>query len=257
MKSKQPRAQSLHQYCASTIALLLLLAASGNSAAQDRIYTNRPGFSVSPYVLKPGVWQLESGIHYEKGNQGAGSSLLSLPLPSVRYGLMDETEVLLEWDGISRFRSDNNNATGITDPSIGVKFQLTEDQAAAAFAFQVGLSLPIGEDEFSSNSWDPSIGLAWAHSGSLLLAGTAVLRKSGGDYQVDNGIKIILETSTNSSGFFEWEANIPNSGGVVHKLNGGFLWLPAPHMQWDINAQVGLNDRAPDYGLGLGFSYRY
>jgi hypothetical protein len=257
MKSEQPRVQSVHQYCAPTIALLSLLAASGDSVAQDRIDTNRPGFSASPYVLKPGVWQFESGINYEKGNQGAGSSLLSLPLPSFRYGLMDETEVLFEWDGISRLRSQSSNATGVTDLSVGLKFQLTEDQAATAFAFQAGLSVPIGEDEFSSNSWDPSIGLAWAHSGLLSLAGTALLSKSGGDYQLDNGIKIVLDTSTNSSGFVEWEANIPDSGGAAHKLNAGLLWWPALHIQWDINGTVGLNDRAPDYALGMGFSYRF
>lgn len=242
----------------STLRLLVLsLLCAAPVVAQDRIDTNRPSFSTSPVVLKPGVWQLETGIDYERDNTGAGFSSVTLPAASLRYGLQQEMELLFDWSGVSRVSSGGQSETGVTDASVGIKFQISEDDARTAFGFVADLSIPIGDAAFSSDKWNPSIGVAWAHSASLNWAGTAKLTKNGSDYQLDNGVLLSFATSENSTAFVEWEANIPESGGAAHKLNGGYLWWRGPMMQFDVNASLGLNDRAADYGLGLGWSYRF
>jgi hypothetical protein len=243
----------------STLRLLVLslLCAAPVAAAQDRIDANRPSFSTSPVVLQPGAWQLETGIDYQRDNTGAGSSSVTLPAASLRYGLQQEIELLFDWSGVSRVSSGGQSETGVTDASVGIKFQVSEDDAKTAFAFVADLSIPIGDAAFSSDRWNPSIGVAWANSASLTWAGTAKITNNGGDYQLDNGVLLGFATTENSTAFVEWEANIPDSGSAAHKLNGGYLWWRGPMVQFDVNASLGLNDQAADYGLGLGWSYRF
>ena len=126
--------------------------------------------------------------------------------------------------------------------------------AQMAFLFQV--SVPIGGDDVTSDSWDPGIAFIWALSGGLNLAGTVTLSEFDGDFQVDNGLKLPFAFSNAHSGFLEWEANLPESGGTSHWLNAGYQWLLEERMQVDFNAGVALNDRAGDYRLGVGFSIR-
>ena len=237
--------------------VLSLLCAAPVATAQDMINTNRPSFSTSPVVLKPGVWQLETGIDYQRDNSGAGSYSVTLPAASLRYGLREDIEVLLDWSGVSRVSSGGQSETGVTDASVGIKIQISEDNARTAFAFVADLSIPIGDAAFSSDRWNPSIGVAWASSASLDWAGTTKITKNGSDYQLDNGVLLSFATSENSTAFVEWEANIPESGSDTHKLNGGYVWWRGSNVQFDVNASLGLNDQAADYGLGLGWSYRF
>lgn len=257
---KNRSARKVARIIRKSVLLLLplpLIGVTHGSFAQDAIDTHRPGFSASPYVLSPGAWQIETGLSYERDLDGAGSTLVTLPSALLRYGATDEMEVLFSWDGLSRSSTGSGTSTGITDASVGIKFQVTDSQASTGVAFFAALSVPIGDAEFSSDKWDPSIGVAWAHSGLLNWGGTAQLTKHGSDYQLDNGVKITFATSADSSAFAEWEANIPDSGAAAHKLNGGYVWRRGLGIQFDVNASVGLNDAAADYILGLGYSYRF
>ena len=243
----------------STLRLLLslLLVTPPISLAQDRIDTNRPSFSSSPYVLTHRSWQIETGIDYEKNSTGAGSTSLTLPSALLRFGLADDVELHVEWDGVSRSKSDGRTSTGITDASIGIKIQVSGDQARTVAAFLAELTVPVGDAAFTSDRWDPTIGIAWVHAGSLNWAGTAKITKKGSKYQFDNGVVLSFVTSANSSTFVEWEASIPDAGSTIHKLNGGFLWWHGPAIQFDVNGSLGLIDEAADYKLGLGWSYRF
>jgi hypothetical protein len=236
---------------------LFLLVAPLNSPAQDRIDTNRPSFSSSPYVLSRGNWQIETGIDYEKSSTESDTTSLTLPSALLRFGLADVVELHVEWGGVTRSRSDGNTTTGITDASIGVKIQVTGDQARTMAAILAELTVPVGDTAFTSDRWDPTIGIAWAHAGSLNWAGTAKITMNDSDYQFDNGVVLSFASSANSSTFVEWEANVPEGGSTIHKLNGGFLWWQGPVIQFDVNGSLGLNDEAADYKLGLGWSYRF
>ena len=239
------------------LLLVFLLVAPMVSSAQVRIDTNRPSFSSSPYVVSNGSWQIETGIDFESSGKGSDSDSLTLPSALVRFGSSDDLELYAEWDGVTRSKSNGNTSTGITDATIGVKIQLTGDDAKTVTALIAELSVPIGDSEFTSDSWDPTIGIAWAHAGSLNWAGTAKITNKDSGYQFDNGVVLSFATSANSSTFVEWEANVPEDGDTIHKLNAGFLWWHGPAMQFDINGSVGLNDEAADYKLGFGWSYRF
>ena len=123
-----------------------------------------------------------------------------------------------------------------------------------ALLFQ--MSVPTGDSDFSSDRWDPSLAFIWAYGGDFSIAGTVKVSDFKGGYQLDNGLKVPFSWGDTHSGFIEWEVNMPQGGGNTHWLNGGYLWLVEDHIQLDFNAGLGLNDRAADYRLGVGFSIR-
>ena len=224
------------------------------AALAQAIDTNRPGFSFSPNVVAPGEWQMETGLIYARIDSDADAT--TLPLAEFRYGIDDQVELFIS--SLSWVDSDmgGGNASGFLDPTIGAKVSVSDAGATANMAFLFQLSVPIGGNEVTSDSWDPSIAFIWALSGGLNLAGTVMVGEFDGDFQVDNGLKLPFTFSDAHSGFLEWEANLPESGGSSHWLNAGYQWLLQESMQVDFNAGVGLNDRAGDYRLGVGFSMR-
>ena len=227
-----------------------------NVAAQSvqPMTTERPSFSTTPYVLSPGVWQFESGYLYTNDSDGADFELHTLPQVLMRYGTSDGIELQFGWPGLSWRDNDNGSDSGMNDASIRVKIQVADENAATPMAFFAGLTLPVGDDEFSSDSYDPSIGAAWAHKRFF---GTVLIAKSDDDYRFENGLAMSFALKNNASAYAEWQATVPEGGGSVHNLNSGILWLRRANMQLDLNASLGLNDRAADFSIGAGFAWRF
>jgi hypothetical protein len=225
-----------------------------NVVAGQTIDTNRPGFSFSPNVVGPGQLQLETGITYIRFDDDI--RITSLPLAEIRIGVADQLEVFVSSLSWSEASSANNEASGLVDMVLGTKVNINSaaDKTRMAFLFQ--LSVPTGDDIFSSDRWDPSVAFVWAHNGDLAIAGTVKVSEFRSGYQLDNGLKMPFSWGDAHSGFVEWEMNLPEDGGSSHWLNGGYQWLIDDRMQLDFNAGLGLNDRAGDYRLGVGFSIR-
>jgi hypothetical protein len=55
-------------------------------------------------------------------------------------------------------------------------------------ALFAGLSLPVGNDEFSSNEVDPAVGASWSHSAGLHWFGTVVFSEASDDTSLSNAI---------------------------------------------------------------------
>lgn len=216
--------------------------------------TERPSFSTTPYVLSPGAWQFESGYRYTNDSDGADFELHTLPEALLRYGMSDGIELQFGWPGLSWRDNGNNSDNGMNDATIRVKIQVADESAATPMAFFAALTLPVGDDEFSSDSYDPSIGAAWAHSRFF---GTVLISKSDDDYTFENGLAMSFALRNDTSAYAEWQATVPEGGGSVHNLNSGILWLRRANMQLDLNASLGLNDRAADFSIGAGFAWRF
>lgn len=244
----------------NTTRLLLCVAFLGVThvaSAQVSLDADRPSFSISPFTIPVGDWQLETGIEYLRDRDGGDFTSVTIPQGWLRFGLADNFELIFDWEGIRRFSANGQTTTGLTDAAIGLKIQVTDTDAKFAASMFGAISIPIGDDAFTSDSTDPAIGIAWAYAASLDWFGTAIIYKEGSDYTLGNGVGINFAKAARSNAYVEWEASIPDSGSAQHSLNGGYVWRQGRRSQWDINASLGLNDSAPDFGVGGGWAYRF
>jgi hypothetical protein len=231
---------------------LLLMPLPALSQAID---TNRPGFSFSPNTVAKGVWQLETGLDFTKNS--SNSETVSLPAAEVRWGVAEQIEVFASGINWTENEVGDSTSSGFTDVNVGTKLAISHAEAVTKLAFLFQLSVPVGEDGFTSDRWDPTAAFIWSHGGGFPIAGTVKLSKIRSGFQLDNGLKLPFAINDRHTAFAEWEANLPEDGGTTHWLNGGYQYLIADQMQLDVNAGLGLNDRAGDYRLGVGFSYRF
>lgn len=238
-----------------TLCLLGVTLSISTPTWGQTIDTNRPGFSYSANTVPKGVWQLETGIDFTHFSSSSEST--SLPVAEVRWGVAQQIEVFTS--GISWTDNDNNggSSSGFTDINIGTKLGISDQDAITKMAFLFQLSVPVGEDGFTSDRWDPTAAFIWSHEGGFPIAGTVKLSKFRSGFQLDNGLKLPFSFNDRHGAFVEWEANLPEDGGSTHWLNGGYQYFLADHMQLDVNAGLGLNERTGDYRLGVGFSYRF
>lgn len=235
------------------LVLLSLLAATVH--AQDTINAERPGFSSSPLTLDEGRWQLEGGYQYSR--VGSSVDQHALPLTLLRFGAGPRAEIQLSWPGIVWSDQPGGTVKGATDASIGVKWQLTDDNVALPVGVFAGLSLPVGDNEFSSNEVDPTLGLFWAYNGRLGLFGTALVSESDSDTVIGNSIGVSLPLRDQRSAYIEYFGIWAEGQGPQHNLNGGFTFLQSYDLQFDVHAGIGLNGRAADGFLGIGAAWRF
>jgi hypothetical protein len=228
-----------------------MLFAVATSSTGQTVDTNRPGFSFTPGTVPAGYWQLETGIAHDRTDSDNSST--TAPIAELRFGVSDRTEVFVSGLSWTTVDAPGGDVDGLADVTFGMKFALSSGGAwATALLLQV--TAPLGDDELTSDSWDPSAAFVWTHSGALPLAGTFKVSDFDGQLQVDNSLKLPLALGGPHSTFFEWEANLPEGGDDAHWLNGGYQFLASERVQFDINFGVGLNDAAGDYRFGIGFS---
>lgn len=242
-----------------SLSFLALQVLSFAALAQDTevIIAERPGFSSSPIALSPDAVQLETGYQYTRDTGAIDIYDHTLPLALFRVGLAEGLEVQLNWSGYTWADVGGEDLSGASDASLGVKWQLTDRDAAASIALFAGVSLPVGSDEFGSDDYDPSLGMFWSYGANLDWFGTVLLGESDGDLSVGNAIGIGLPVNDRTSGYVEYYGLFEQNTGPEHYLNGGIAYLPANHMQLDLNVGAGLNGRAADFFLGFGLAYRF
>jgi len=229
----------------------------GNSYAQEPgpIVADRPSFSASPVTVGKGTWQTEFGYLFTRIDSDTNSH--SIPNALLRLGLSDEAELQISWSGYTRLESSSVSNSGYSDVSIGGKWQLSDDEASTRFAFLASISVPVGDDDFSSDSYDPNIRFIWSHSGALEWFGTASLTQSDGNNSFSNGLGLSFALGNESSLFVEHVVTLPEQGSSRHELNSGLLVLRGANMQFDIHGTIGLNSSASDFALGAGFAKRF
>jgi hypothetical protein len=132
--------------------------------------SNRPGISESEALLVPRSFQLESGFTFAGFNDDDVSHhVTDLPEATLRFGLTPRFELFANvsngfWDRAS-IGSASSTTSGASDLSVNAKIGwLSEGADPFTLSAAVGLSLPIGSDEFSSGGYDPAVRLLWSRS---------------------------------------------------------------------------------------------
>ena len=181
----------------------------------------------------------------------------TFPLTLLRVGLVGNLELQLSWAGVSWSEVGGQEAHGANDAGIGVKWQLTDAATAVPVALYAGLSMPVGDDEFSSNEVDPTIGVFWSYSAGVDWFGNVLLSEADEDTTIWNAIGISLPINADTGAYIEYFGNYTSGAGPEHNLNGGIAYMPQNNLQLDLHIGAGLNTRATDFFLGCGLAYRF
>lgn len=267
---------------ASALAALSTAAlAAGPLRPQDtplgELVTDRPDRTESAAVVAPGYVQVETGVLFTRDDEGpAEVEVLEGPGTLVRIGLGGRAELRLGWSGWVRQEvgfgggGGTTSADGPGDAELGAKVKLRDEAGSLPeTALLVGVSLPVGDEELTSDRYDPTILLSLAHTLSEQLSlgynGGVAWSSAPGEagvvetashlvYAAALGIGLTERFGAFAEVFGEEPIDAPGSSAV--SLDGGFTYLVRPALQLDLFAGAGLTDEAPDWFVGAGVSFR-
>ncbi len=252
----------------SVLALAAMALVSWGLAASlsaQPLVTDRPDATESSSVVGAGVFQLETGFLYvEEGSVSSTESFGTL----LRIGLSERWEARVAWDGYIDF--DSSGPDGIGDAQLGFKYFLQEEGGnRPEAALIVHTSVPVGDDAFTTDAFDPSFLLSFAHTtsestslGYNIGASLETMDDGFGSEStlasLDYSMAFGFDVAERVGGYIEvfGSQGLSADGDPIH-LDGGFTYLLDDDTQFDFFVGAGLNDDAPDWFVGLGFAKRW
>jgi hypothetical protein len=266
----------------TSLAVLGLLAgllgsgAAGAAAAQEpepeqderqeqpELATDRPDFTESAVVVPPGSVQLEMGLTWERRR---ASRAFNAPELLVRWGVGRRTELRFGAPDYNRTRAvpTGRHFDGFGDTSLGFKQQFGPLPAGFDLALIGGISVPTGDDRFSSGAVDPEAVLAWARDlteRASLSGGFGIFLPTEDPELGRNETGFVTFTLGYALGerwntFLEYAGELPEQGGNAHLAHHGYSYGITPTSQADVHFGVGLSPAAPDFFIGAGYVVRY
>ena len=234
-------------------------AAAGCPSAADAIDTDRPDVTNSSLVVPRGSLQAENGVNLS----GRGSAAaLDGTNTRLRLGIADCAEVLLDAPNYSRaVRGDASS--GVSDVAPAVKYQLSGLPDRVTVSAVAGLGVPTGTRPFGGDGYGPYLQVPWgaAFADGWRLAGMATAFFHPDDSRRDPTLEPTLvigrDVDERLDVFVEYVGDYPAAARASHLLNSGAAFRLTPTQQIDLHVAAGLNDAAPSYVFGVGYSVRF
>lgn len=159
-----------------------------------------------------------------------------------------------------------DHADGGTDMSLGFKTPLLkQDGLIPNLSLIPAISLPTGTSSKSTGDVDPEVRLAWNYGltdkWSVYGVGlaTALTDAHGRYLQSGASLATYYQFTPHLGGFVEYFGVYPGArgGDCQHNIDFGPVILINDNFQIDLRAGFGLNEEAPDFFTGIGFSFRF
>lgn len=251
-------------------ALGVLAAFSVTTADAQDLVTDRPDQTESATVVPRGTVQVELGATLFREEVGGDTvEARELAQTLVRVGLAERWELRLGWDGHQRLEVPGRggfDVSGVGDAAVGFKWALREPgPQGLEMALLGATSVPVGDDELTSDAYDPELRLAVSHelaSGAGLAYNVGLAQTSEPDGPTTDlafaTVAVGFSLTERLGSFVELFGEVPLDGEEESlSFDTGLTWLVNDLMQWDVAAGVGLNDPAPDWFVTVGFSWRF
>ncbi len=243
------------------VALLALLGCA-TAAMAEELVTDRPDATESSSIVQPGHVQVELGWLYTE-NDDDDTEISEGPQTLVRIGLTEATELRLGWAGYIDEGSDGES--GVGDGEVGVKVHLLDaDGQVPETAVLIAVSIPTGDDEFTSDEVDPGFRFAMAQDLSDNVSAGVNLGVEWATDENDERDSTFIYTAAVGFGlteklgaYLEVFGDIGiTADGDSHSVDGGFTYLLSDNVQLDALGGVGISNDADDWFAGGGVSFR-
>jgi hypothetical protein len=252
--------------------LMLLLAAPAARLAAEAPPTARPGLTERILGMAQGRIQVEGGYAFLSDESG-GTRLTQHAVPDllVRFGLTDRLELRLGWPGYVATEVEGplgSNSSGDTlDPNVGFMLDLRPQQGilpqTAALA---AVPLTLQGNPFTMKGLQPLTQLLyrWQLTDRLALGGTTgvALFDVAGDrfVEFEQTGNLDFLVSDRLGAFLEWEM-LADHGSAndapQHMLGLGASYLATERVQVTWQAGLGLNEAAPDFLTDVRLAFRF
>jgi hypothetical protein len=266
------------------LALLAILVAATPLAAQTAvptgsgseapICTDRPTKSNFACTVPKGQVQIEAdGFNWLTNSAGgARTDQLLFTNPTFKYGLTDSSDIQLNWVPLTRIRSRDaagnvSTLTGVGDVTLRFKQRLTSADGAFQLSLLPFVKLPTARTGIGNGKVEGGMAVPINYSvpgGWTITLGPQldVLADFDGDgHHVGlTGLVNIAKQFGQFTLYNEiWtNQNFDPAGTVAqYSYDVSLAWLPQPTLQFDIGANIGLNDATPDLIAYIGMSTRF
>lgn len=260
--------------CAVAALVALPVSARGQGEGEGagfgetpELVTDRPDQTESAETVSPGRVQVETGLLRSEDDAGGVETETDELLGTlVRVGLVGDWELRLGWGGFV----DAPGTDGAADAELGVKWRLARSASGrTTTALLASTSVPVGDDELTSDRFDPEVRLSVAHELSARLGfgwNVGVARESApnasGSLRSESFLLATAALGFAAServGLFVelfGEGGGSRGGSPAISLDGGATFLLRDNVQLDLAAGVGLSHAAADRFVGVGVSFR-
>jgi hypothetical protein len=243
----------------ATVASGLPGQAQTPAATPAPIATDRPAVTNSAVGVSPGDLQAENGA---LDTRSQGQSIADGTETLVRIGVAKGTELRFTLPDYSYNPTASGHASGFGDVAIGVREQLGPTPGGFDVSATVFLSVPTGAVTVSSGGYDPGLQVAWSRglSPTWTAAGMISLYAptQGLSRNVTGEFAILVDRQLTGpwDAFVEYAGDFPERGGNRHLLHVGTALKVTARQQVDVHVGAGLSSAAPDYLVGVGYSFR-
>jgi Putative MetA-pathway of phenol degradation len=244
---------------------LALLIFGGSPAIADQcpqkaspIDTDRPDVTNSSLVVPQGSFQNENGINF---SQPGGGHEFDGTNSRLRWGIAPCLEILVDLPNYFAAVNGPLN-TGFTDVAPAVKWQISPIPGKVDLSATLGAALPTGAQVITGPGvqpyvqfpWSWNLGGGWSVNGML----TNFLMPADPNNKFSNQTTFVLEREFGERSFLfvEYVGDFPLRGGPSSLFNSGGGYRITPLQQIDFHIGIGLNENAPAYIFGIGYSFR-
>lgn len=248
--------------------LILSIITFLNAQAVPNLVTDRPDQTESSVTVPKGWLQIETGALLEGDSPENEVDITNTAFNTtlLRYGLFEKTELRLGGEFLSQKIAVYDRESGITGLAplvIGFKTQLCEEIGMIPeLAFLGHLTLPnIGKKDFQAEYLTPDFRIAGTKTLSERFSAAFNL---GGEWDgiVPNtnifySFVIGMGINDKIASFAEIYGYVIEEAGPDHRFDTGITYLVNDSFQLDMSGGFGINDKAPDYFISGGLSYRF
>jgi hypothetical protein len=251
---------------AALLGLLALPAGTSAAAAADtcpqpgsEIATDRPDVTNSSLVVPKGSCQQENGVNIAARD---GGQVFDGTNTRLRLGVAECLEVLVDvptyFDALS-----GRASTGFTNVTPAVKWQISPLPGKIDLSAVFGAGLPTGTKAVAGPGvqpyvqfpWSWELGSGWGLSGML----TNFIVPADPVNKLSTQTTFVIEREIGKQAFLfvEYVGDYHIHGGPSYLFNSGGGYRITNTQQIDFHIGIGLNDNAPSYVFGIGYSFRF
>jgi hypothetical protein len=244
------------------VAILVLTAAvaraEGCPKATDEIETDRPDVTNSSLVVPVGSLQSENGVNFSI--RGDGRTIDGTD-SRLRLGVAPCLEVLVDLPTYFANLQGAGNS-GFSNVAPALKWQISPLPGTFDLSVVTGVALPMGAVAIAGRGaqpylqfpWSSELRDGWGISGMF----TEFFRPADLSTKRISEATFVLEKKLTEQFklFTEYVADYPEGASSSLLLNSGAVYRLDRTHQVDFHIAFGLNHNAPNYIVGVGYSFR-